>query len=107
VAYRTMRSSDAGQERLARVAKGEVDAILFFSPSAVHSFVELAGSQPLILLQNRVAMAAVGPVTAGALREIGVQRIVQAPEATAGAVVGALEEYFASREELKAGVRRT
>jgi uroporphyrinogen III methyltransferase / synthase len=107
VAYRTVRPSDAGQERLARVAKGEVDAILFFSPSAVHSFVELAGSQPLILLQNRVAMAAVGPVTAGALREIGVQRIVQAPEATAGAVVGALEEYFASREELKAGVRRT
>ena len=106
IAYRTVRPSDADQDRLARVAKGEVDAMLFFSPSAVHSFVELAGSEALTHLQNRVAIAAIGPVTAAALREIGVQRVVQAQEATPGAVIAALERYFASAEELKAGVRR-
>jgi len=52
------------------------------------------------------AIAAIGPVTAAALREIGVQRVVQAQEATPGAVIAALEGYFASAEELKAGVRR-
>lgn len=97
IAYRTVRPSDADQERLARVARGEADAILFFSPSAVHSFIELSGRQQLKSLQDRVAMAAIGPVTAGALREAGVHRIVIAVEASASAVVQALESRFTKR----------
>jgi uroporphyrinogen-III synthase len=95
IAYRTLRPSDADQQRLARVARGEADAILFFSPSAVHSFVELSGRQQLKILQDRVAMAAIGPVTASALREAGVHRIIVAAEASASAVLQALESRFA------------
>lgn len=95
IAYRTIRPSDADQERIARVAKGEADAILFFSPSAVQSFIDLVGRERLSALQNRVAMTAIGPVTAKALREASVQRIVMAAEATASAVVQALEGCFA------------
>ena len=97
IAYRTLRPSDADQQRLARVARGEADAILFFSPSAVHSFMELSGRQQLKTLQDRVAMAAIGPVTARALREAGVHRIVVAAEASASAVLQALESRFANR----------
>jgi uroporphyrinogen-III synthase len=96
IAYRTVRPSDADQQKLAQVARGEADAILFFSPSAVHSFVELSGRKQLNILQDRVAMAAIGPVTAGALREVGVHRIVVAPEPSASAVLQALESRFAS-----------
>jgi uroporphyrinogen-III synthase len=95
IAYRTLRPSDADQEKLARVARGEADAILFFSPSAVHNFVELSGRKQLNILQDRVAMAAIGPVTAGALREVGVHRIVLAQEPSAAAVLQALESRFA------------
>jgi uroporphyrinogen-III synthase len=97
IAYRTVRPTDADQERLARVARGEADAILFFSPSAVQNFVELSGRKQLNILQHRVAMTAIGPVTAGALREVGVHRIVQAAEPSASAVLQALESRFATR----------
>jgi uroporphyrinogen III methyltransferase/synthase len=95
VAYRTLRPSDADQEKLARVARGEADAILFFSPSAVHNFLELSGRKQLNILQDRIAMAAIGPVTAKALRDAGVRRIVLAAEASASAVLQALESRFA------------
>ena len=97
IAYRTLRPSDADQERLARVARGEADAILFFSPSAVQNFLELSSRKQLNILQDRIAMAAIGPVTAKALREAGVHRIVLASEASASAVVEALESRFAKR----------
>jgi uroporphyrinogen-III synthase len=97
IAYRTVRPTDADQEKLAGVARGEADAILFFSPSAVHSFVEFSGRKQLSILQDRVAMAAIGPVTARALRELGVHRIVLASEPSAAAVVQALESRFANR----------
>src|SRR5256885_10181517 len=50
-----------------------------------------AGRDRLKVLQNRMIMAAIGPVTARALRELGVQRIVTPAESTADAVVAALE----------------
>jgi uroporphyrinogen-III synthase len=95
IAYRTLRPSDADQQKLARVSQGEADAILFFSPSAVHNFAELSGAKQLSILQDRVALAAIGPVTAAALREAGVRRIVLAPEPSAAAVLQALESRFA------------
>jgi len=97
IAYRTIRPVDADKERLARVARGEDDAILFFSPSAVHSFLELSGKKQLSILQDRMAITAIGPVTARALHDAGVRRIVQAAEPTASAVVDALETRFATR----------
>ena len=95
VAYKTMRPTDADQEAVARVARGEADAVLFFSPSAVHTFIELLGRERVKALQTRVAMASIGPVTAAALRDAGIQRIITAAEATPDAVVTALEGCFA------------
>ena len=95
VAYKTLRPTGTDQETIARVAKGEADAVLFFSPSAVHTFVDLVGRERVKALQARMAMASIGPVTAAALRDAGIQRVVTAPEATSDAVVTALEGCFA------------
>ncbi len=95
VAYRTLLPTDLDRERVARIAAHEADAVLFFSPSAVHNFVELVGRPQLSTLQESAAMAAVGPVTAAALREAGVHRIVVAADTTPAAVVAALEAHFA------------
>ena len=95
VAYQTLPPSDVDRERVAQVLESEADAILFFSPSAVQNLADLVGRQELGTLQNRVAVSAVGPVTAAALREVGVQRIVVAADTTTAAVVDALEAHFA------------
>jgi uroporphyrinogen-III synthase len=95
IAYKTLRPTDADQEAINRVARGEADAVLFFSPSAVHTFIDLVGRDRVKALQGRVAMASIGPVTAAALRDAGIQRIITAPEATSDAVVTALEGCFA------------
>jgi uroporphyrinogen-III synthase len=96
VAYRTLPPTNLDREQAPRIASGEADAILFFSPSAVHHFVELIGAPALVALQNRIVLATVGPVTASALRAAGVQRIVIAADTTASAVVDALETHFAA-----------
>jgi uroporphyrinogen III methyltransferase/synthase len=107
VAYRTLQPSDADGLDLRRISSGEWDAILFFSPSAVQHYAELAGAEQLRKLQDRVVITAVGPVTANALREAGVARMVVAPDTTATSVIQALEQHFESAtRQSAAGVKR-
>ena len=107
IAYRTVRPTDMDQRNLKQIAEGAADAVLFFSPSAVQHFAELFGSEQLRALQDKLAITAVGPVTANALREAGVGRSVVAGNTTAAAVVEALEEHFAGTvKQAPAGAKR-
>ncbi|MGC1489892.1 MAG: uroporphyrinogen-III synthase, partial [Candidatus Acidiferrum sp.] len=72
-----------------------VDGILFFSPSAVHNFVELIGKERFKALQGRAVMVAIGPTTAMALAAAGFQRVARAADTTTKAVVEALEGHLA------------
>ena len=108
VAYRTLRPTEIDQRNLRQVAEGDADAILFFSPSAVQSFVSLFGGEQLRKLQDKLCIAAVGPVTASALREAGVLRVVLAGDTTAAAVIEALELHFTGAvKHAPAGAKRT
>jgi len=95
IAYRTLPPSAVDEKKLSQIAGGAADAVLFFSPSAVQHFGELLGGEQLCVLQDKLAIAAVGPVTANALREAGVSRAVVAADTTAAAVLEALEKHFA------------
>ena len=106
IAYRTLRPTDVGQRDLRQIAEGAADAILFFSPSAVQYFAELFGSEQLHSLQDKLAITAVGPVTANTLKEAGVRRLVISADTTATAVVDALEEHFAGAVKARAGAKR-
>jgi uroporphyrinogen-III synthase len=106
IAYRTLRPTDVGQRDLRQIAEGAADAVLFFSPSAVQYFAELLGSEQLQSLQDKLAIAAVGPVTANTLQEAGVRRLVISADTTAAAVVDALEEHFAGTVKARAGAKR-
>jgi uroporphyrinogen-III synthase len=96
IAYRTIPPSDVDRDRVTQVMGHGTDAAIFFSPSAVHNLADLLGKQALTQLQDRIAIAAVGPVTSTALREYGVDRIVVAADTTAGAVIAGLESHFAA-----------
>jgi uroporphyrinogen III methyltransferase / synthase len=95
IAYRTLRPTAVDERNLRQIAEGAADVVLFFSPSALQHFTELFGGEQLRVLQDNLAIVAVGPVTANALREAGVRRVVLAGNTTAAAVVEALEEHFA------------
>ena len=106
IAYRTLRPAETDQDELKKIANGQADAILFFSPSAVQHFAGLVGARQLHQIQGKLAIAAVGPVTANALREAGVQRAVVAQDTTAVSVLEALEEYFAAAKAAPAGAKQ-
>lgn len=95
IAYRTLRPSEVDREKLRKISAGEADAVLFFSPSAVQNFAELVGVDRFRGLQDDLAITAVGPVTAEALRRFKIERVIVAADTTNAAVMQALEKYFA------------
>jgi uroporphyrinogen-III synthase len=105
IAYRTLRPAEVDQGALKKIAEGQADAVLFFSPSAVQHFKGLVGAEGLRLLQHKLAILAVGPVTAKALREADVLHFVVAPDTNVASVVDALEQYFSNTLKV-AGVKR-
>jgi uroporphyrinogen-III synthase len=96
VAYRTVKPHNLDESVLASILSGEADALLFYSPSAVRHFSEVAGRSRFQVLQETMAITAVGPVTAAALRHTGIQRIEVAADTTSSAVIAALENHFSS-----------
>lgn len=95
VAYRTAAPESVDGSIVERICRGEVDAVIFFSPSAVEEFVRVVGSEALGQIGARVTLTAVGPVTADAIRAAGVRSPVEAAAATSASVVETLEQHFA------------
>jgi uroporphyrinogen-III synthase len=107
IAYRTLRPAAIDERNLRQIVDTAADAVLFFSPSAVQHFAELLGGAQLRALGDKLAITAVGPVTANALRETGVQRMVLAGDTSAAGVIEALEKHFADVvKPAQAGVNR-
>lgn len=102
VVYLTGGSSEVVPEVLQQVREGKIDAILFFSPSAVKNVRALLGAEVMQRFGTRVAFAAVGPVTATALRNAGLPVTIEAEKATTEAAVQAIVKYFASLTEAQA-----
>jgi uroporphyrinogen III methyltransferase/synthase len=99
IAYRNVPSSSVAPEALESVRRGDVDVIAFFSASAFHHLAERVGHAAL----GRATIAAVGPVTATAIREAGLKVEIEARQATSAAFVAVLTEYFAAH--ISKGVR--
>jgi uroporphyrinogen III methyltransferase / synthase len=94
--YRTEPDAEAAAALRARVARGELDALAFASPSAVRAFA--AGlSEPVREAARRAILAALGPTTAEALRAVGLSPDATPARAEASALVGALCEAVLRR----------
>lgn len=106
IAYRTLRPAETDREGLEKIVGGQADAILFFSPSAVQHFAELMGDSQLCQMHGPLAVTAVGPVTAKALRRAGVPCTVVAEDTTTVSVVEALERHFAAAKTAPAGAKQ-
>jgi len=100
IAYRTFAGDPEGEGQ-SQFFSGHIEAVLFFSPSAVRNFLNWdAGKGGLVLRSisdssRKTAAVAIGPVTAVALRDAGLRNIVQAADTTVASVIEALETFFA------------
>lgn len=89
VAYRTVAAPPEALAPLGELlAAGRVDAVAFASPSAVKSVAAALG--PRAALLGRVLLGAIGPTTAAALREAGLEAGAVPTEHTAEGLAEAL-----------------
>jgi uroporphyrinogen-III synthase len=95
VAYKTVPpQSDSPYAQESDLLR-DADAILLFSPSAVHHLCDLLGAQRFRDLSHQAIFVAIGPVSERALKTERVDRILLASDTTVAAVVATLAEYFA------------
>jgi uroporphyrinogen-III synthase len=106
VTYRTAGPETFDRSVVEAIVNGQADAVTFFSPSAFREFQNLVGPDALAKWDSRVVFAAVGPVTAEAIRSAGLPVVIGADEATTTSLVAALEGHF-SVVESKRGRSRT
>src|SRR6202000_3318791 len=97
IAYHTLPPSNVDRARVTEVLDENSDAVLFFSPSAVNDLADLIGRESLAQLQNKIAIAAVGPVTTAALHHHGVTKIITSADTTTDSIISALENHFTNQ----------
>ncbi len=96
VAYKTVRPEESVSQRAEDLVRDGADAVLFFSPSAVHHFRDSLGDAKFLECSRHAVFAAIGPVTEEAMQKAKVERVLVAPDTSVGAVVTALMEYFSA-----------
>jgi uroporphyrinogen-III synthase len=102
VAYHTGGIGQIDPDVARAMRECRVDVICFFSPSAIENMRVELGDKLLARLAARAALAAVGPVTAAALRDAGLPVPIEAPLATAESMASAIANYFSTRSDPKA-----
>jgi uroporphyrinogen III methyltransferase/synthase len=89
-AYRTLEASpESFAEIGARLAQGSIDIVTFTSPSTLTRLLDGLGSDGPALLA-RATIAAIGPITAQAIEQRGLEAEIEADDYTAQGLVDAL-----------------
>ena len=96
IAYRTLETQTGDKNLPDIVRRGEMDAIVFYSPSAVNHFADILGGREVERARDDMLFVAIGPVTASALKEAGAGRIVEAADTDTASVVDALSRALDS-----------
>lgn len=94
IAYRTAAPAALDPTILARIRGGEVDALVFASPSAFHNFRDSVGPTDLARLSARIQFVAIGPTTSRAIRESGSRVAIEAEETSTSGLAAALAKHY-------------
>jgi len=71
----------------------KLDVVTFTSPSAVRNLVSSLGAEPAADLLRTTTVASIGPVTAEAATQCGIQTSVMPEKYTVAALVAAIVRY--------------
>jgi uroporphyrinogen-III synthase len=94
VAYSTLQTRTADEWLSYVLKRGEIDAMVFFSPSAVHHLADIFVSGQLGNAAANIVIVSIGPVTTQALQESGFEMVRQARDTDTESVVEALVQAF-------------
>ena len=100
IAYRTMvvdpeREGEPDVYRM--LLDRRLDVVTFTSASSVRSFVRAIGAEQVADLLNAVAVASIGPVTAEAASQYGIQTTIMPAQYTVPALVDAIVTHFGGK----------
>ncbi len=99
-AYRTLPGGserDADQDIYRMLLDGRIDAVTFTSASTVKNFAKILGEEQAADLLRTTVVASIGPVTAEAAQQLGIQTTVMPERYTIPDLVDALVEHFGSQ----------
>jgi uroporphyrinogen-III synthase len=102
VAYHTGGVGAIDPAVMQAMRESKVDVISFFSPSALENMRAELGEDVISRLGATATLAAIGPVTATALRHAGLPVAIEAPLATSESMAKAIENYFLKNANPKA-----
>lgn len=88
VTYRTVSDNRRAHELRNWLAAGTIDWITFTSPSIATSLVKDVPAE--LIRSSRAHLASIGPTTSAALRKLGLEPTVEAPEHTSRGLVAAI-----------------
>ena len=100
IAYRTLAPSPEMPEAQAlyrMLLDGRIDAVTFTTPTSVQRFADLLGAEQTADLLKTTTVAAIGPVTAAAARELGIETTIVPDAFTVEGLVAALVKHFQGR----------
>jgi uroporphyrinogen III methyltransferase/synthase len=103
-AYRTIQEAGSrnGDPDIYRMLLDrQIDAVTFTSASTVRSFVRMLGEEPAIDLLKSTVIASIGPVTAEAAQQLGIETTVVPTQYTIAGLVEALVDHFRTRHGLE------
>jgi uroporphyrinogen III methyltransferase/synthase len=97
VAYRTLLAAgdrDADHDIYRMLLDRKIDAVTFTSASTVKNFAKIFGEEQAADLLSTTVVASIGPVTAAAAQQLGINTTVMPERYTIPDMVGALVEHF-------------
>ncbi len=100
VAYRTLLAGgerDADHDVYRMLLDRQIDAVTFTSASTVKNFAKIYGEDQAADLLNTTVVASIGPVTAEAAQQLGIQTTVMPAKYTVKDLVDALVEHFSAK----------
>jgi uroporphyrinogen III methyltransferase / synthase len=100
VAYRTLLAAgdrDADHDIYRMLLDRKIDAVTFTSASTVKNFAKIYGEEQAADLLSATVVASIGPVTAEAAQQLGINTTVMPERYTIADMVGALVEHFGAQ----------
>jgi uroporphyrinogen III methyltransferase/synthase len=100
VAYRTLLGGghrDGDHDIYRMLLDRQIDAVTFTSASTVKNFAKILGEEQAADLLNTTVVASIGPVTAEAAQQLGINTTVLPERYTIPDLVDALVQYFSTQ----------
>ncbi|MEJ2200923.1 MAG: uroporphyrinogen-III C-methyltransferase [Desulfuromonadaceae bacterium] len=100
IAYCNQVPETLPPEALEALEAGDVDCITFTASSTVENLAAILGAERFSQLLQKIAVAAIGPITAKTCRQLGLEVAVEPEQYTLEALIEALVRYFAEKPSL-------